>query len=237
MSQIQSYPTQKEPRSENEGVRRKSPQPNNPWQESPELAYGQSVIVVARWILVVTGLFLVIWNPDPLGNLRIQVMTIFVLALMNFYLQAQILMRRKTIAPIVYAASVVDFIVITILIGLNGGFDSNTYVFYFPAILAISVAFETTMAYGFIGIFSSLYFLICLGTGGFEAENFPILIARIVMMVAIAFCGNLFWHIEQNRRDAARKAHQQLLAEVRRGKARQAKRTAKEAHDADSTKS
>ncbi|MCP4357117.1 MAG: hypothetical protein GY796_03750 [Chloroflexi bacterium] len=187
------------------------------FRESSELAYGQSVIVAARWILVVTGLFLILWNPDPLNNLRIQVMTIIMLALMNFYLQTQILMGQKALAPVVYAASIVDFVVITLLIWLNGGFASNTYVFYFPAILAISVAFETAVTIGFVGSAASLYFLLCLGTGAVMADNFPALLSRILMMVAIAFCSNLYWHIERNRRSTAQKAHERLLAEIRRG--------------------
>jgi hypothetical protein len=169
--------------------------------------------------LVVTGLFLILWNPEPLNDLRIQVITIILLALMNFYLQAQILMGQKALAPVVYVASVVDFLVITLLVLLNGGFASNTYVFYFPAILAISVAFETAVTIGLVGSVTAFYLLLCLGTGATTADNFPTLVARLLMMVAIAFCGNLFWHIERKRRQAAVQAHERLLAEVRRPQA------------------
>ena len=226
MSQIQPYSTQKEPRSETQAKKTIS--------ESSELAHGQSVIVVARWILVVTGLFLIIWNPDQLDNLRMQVMTILVLALMNFFLQAQILMGRKTIAPVVYFASMVDFLVITLLVWLTGGFESNTYIFYFPAILAIAVAFDTTLTYGYVSAFAGIYALLCLVTGGADSADFPILVSRILMMVAIAFCGNLYWHIERNRREAAQKAHNRLIAEVRRERPRRASQTeeANNAHTA-----
>lgn len=221
MSQLQQpYPTEKKPQREPEAFKKRpKAQFYTRVMESSELAFGQSVIVSARWILVITGLFLILWNPEPLNDLRIQIVAVILLALMNFYLQAQILMGQKTLTPVVYAASVVDFLVITLLVLLNGGFDSNTYVFYFPAILAISVAFETAVTIGFVGSAASLYFLLCLGTGAAAADNFPTLIARILMMAAIAFCGNLFWHIEHNRRQAAAQAHERLLAEVRREQA------------------
>ena len=219
MSQTQSFPTQNKPQRESEAPQKKKPKQDFKQlvMESSELAYGQSVIVTARWILVITGLFLILWNPDELGNLRIQVITVIVLALMNFYLQAQILTGKKTLTPVVYAASAVDFIVITLLVLLSGGFDSNTYIFYFPAIMAISVAFETAITVGFVGSAAGIYGLICLGTGAITDDNLPALIARILMMTAIAFCGSLYWHIERNRRQAAQTAHEQLLAEVQRG--------------------
>lgn len=188
---------------------------------SSELAYGQSVIVIARWILVVAGLCLILWNPNALSSLRIEVGVVILLALMNFYLQAQILMGRKMLHSVVIAASVVDFLVITALVWLGNGFESNTFVFYFPALLAIAVAFETGLTVTFVGIVVTLYGLICLGTGAMVDDNFSILIIRAIMLVGVAFCGNLFWHIEQDRRNAATQAHQALLAEIERSKSSQ----------------
>ncbi len=219
MSQTHAVPSQTPPKSETSSKKPPKQQSKQHISEDSELAYGQSVIVTARWILVVTGLFLIFWNPDPLSNLRIQVVIVIVLALMNFYLQAQILTGKKTLTPVVYAASAVDFIVITLLVMLNSGFDSNTYIFFFPAILAISVAFETAVTIGFVGSAAGIYTLICLATGAMTDDNLPALIARVLMMTAIAFCGSLYWHIERNRRQAAREAHEQLLAEVQRGHA------------------
>lgn len=234
MSQTQSYPTPNLPQPTSESTRNKKPKSkfDGLVADASELAYGQTVIVTARWILVVTGLFLILWNPDPLFNLRFQVLTIIMLALMNFYLQAQILTGRKTLTPVVYAASVVDFLVITLLIWLNGGFESNTYVFYFPAILAISVAFDSAITIGFVGSAASLYFLLCLATGAITTDNLPVLIARVLMMIAIAFCGNLYWRIERNRREAAQKAHESLLAEVRRRQSVHSPMTTEEANHA-----
>ena len=217
MSQTRTVPSQNPPQPEVENKKKPKSQFKQHVSDDSELAYGQSVIVTARWILVVTGLFLIFWNPDPLSNLRIQVVIVIALALMNFYLQAQILTGKKTLTPVVYASSAVDFLVITLLVMLNGGFDSNTYIFFFPAILAISVAFETAITIGFVGSAAGIYTLICLATGAMAGDNLPALIARVLMMAAIAYCGSLYWHIERNRRQAALEAHEQLVAEVQRG--------------------
>jgi hypothetical protein len=83
-----------------------------------DLAYGQPVIVAVRWLMIISGLVLAIWNVgDNLQELRLSLIAIFLLALTNFYLQAQLLMKKPVIKPVVYASSAVDLI----LISLSGG--------------------------------------------------------------------------------------------------------------------
>jgi hypothetical protein len=125
--------------------------------------YGQSVIVTARWILVVSAFILALWNPGPMGELRIQVLFILLLAVANFYLQAQILMKKPASSSVVYFASAADLAVISIMIILGGGFESNIYVFYFPALLALSVAFSPGATLLFAGGAASFYAFISLG--------------------------------------------------------------------------
>ena len=81
-----------------------------------DLAYGQPVIVAVRWLMIVSGLILAIWNVNNLQELRISVFVIFLLALTNFYLQAQLLMKKQVIKPVVYASSAVDLILISFLV-------------------------------------------------------------------------------------------------------------------------
>ena len=64
-------------------------------ERSEDLAQGQIVIVSARWILVIAGLVLTLWAPDKIGTLRIQLMVLLILAVANFYLHAQLLMRKR----------------------------------------------------------------------------------------------------------------------------------------------
>ena len=48
---------------------------------STELARGQTVIVYARWLLVLVGLLVAVWNPDSLPQLRIQVGVVLTVAI------------------------------------------------------------------------------------------------------------------------------------------------------------
>ena len=63
---------------------------------SQDLAYGQTVLVWARWILIGTGLMLSFWSPTDLTTLQVQLAAIIALAFGNFYLHVQLL--RVTVA-------------------------------------------------------------------------------------------------------------------------------------------
>ncbi len=178
-----------------------------------ELAYGQVVIVTARWILVLAGLLLALWNPSPINELRIQLFVLLLLAFGNFYLHAQLLMRRPTLAAVAYAASAADVVIITILVITNGGFKSGLFIFYFPALLALSVAFPTLMTFFYTATVTGFYFLISVATTS-QLDDFQLILTRLIIFAAVAFCGNLYWRIERGRREAALEGQKALKAQL-----------------------
>ncbi len=188
-------------------------------QDPEDLMYGQSVIVSARWILVVSGLFLALWNPGPMSELRVQILFILLLAVANFYLQAQLLMKKPASSGVVYFASAADLAVISVMVILGGGFESNVYVFYFPALLALSVAFSPASTLLFAGGAAAFYSFISLGSALFGDIDIQVLIARLIMMTAVAVCGQIYWRIERDRRSAAVKARKKLVTQLREAQA------------------
>ena len=188
-----------------------------------ELAHGQIVIVSARWVLVLAGLLLTLWDPGAIGSLRIEILLILLMAVANFYLHAQALMRRPILPQIIYAASAGDLAIVTIFVIMAGGFSSNLYTFYFPAVLAFSVVFPTAITFLYIASTAALYTLISLGSfvvtgvGYSMAENdLQVLVTRLLVLAAIAVCGNIYWRIERDRRLAATEAREELVAEIDR---------------------
>ena len=177
---------------------------------SDDLAHGQVVIITARWILVLAGLLLALWNPGEVLDLRIQVMTILALSGANFYLHSQLLTKRPVLAPVAYAASAADIAVISLIILSQGGFLSNVYVFYFPAVLALSVAFRTEVTFAFAASAIAIYGLIALEAfthpGVPVGEMAIVMVTRMLMLAAVAVCGNAFWRIERDRRRAAQES-------------------------------
>lgn len=172
-----------------------------------DLAYGQPVIVAVRWLMIISGLVLAIWNVVDLQELRIMIFVIFVLAITNFYLQAQLLMKKAVIRPVVYASSAVDLILITFLVAMQGGYDSSIYVYYLPAIAAFSVAFPRWLTGVYVLFLMVAYWIVASISP--DSEQMIILI-RLLMIAAVGFCGSLYLAIERTRRQEASKNKQEL---------------------------
>ena len=162
-------------------------------------AQGQMILVVARWVLVIAGLALVLWNSGPIDTLRFKILFLLLLAGGNFYLGAQVLRRRPMANWIVYAASLADILIISLIIISEGGFDSNTYIFYYPAILAISVAFPVIGTALYAAGAVTIYGLISLVSMSWNEGNFQVLVTRILMIVAVAVIGALYRQMENKR--------------------------------------
>ncbi|HET7338591.1 MAG TPA: hypothetical protein VFK22_03515 [Candidatus Dormibacteraeota bacterium] len=179
---------------------------------SEDLAYGQTVLVWARWILIGTGLLLSFWSPKDLMTLQVQLAAIIALAFGNFYLHVQLLRGHPALDNVVYAASLADITVVTALVLVQNGYPSPVFIFYFAAIVGISVAFPTWMTAGYSALVIGAYGLICASTA--PVEDMPAVFTRLLMIAAVALCGNLFARSEAKRRADAIRIHNEMLDEV-----------------------
>jgi hypothetical protein len=181
-----------------------------------DLEYGQSVLVWARWILIGTGLGLSFWSPTDLLMLQVQLAAIVALAFGNFYLHVQLLRGHPALDNVVYAASLADICVVTALVIVQTGFPSPVFIFYFAAVVGISVAFPTRMTAAYTTLIVGVYGVICLATA--TPADHPAIFTRLLTIAAVAVCGNLFARHEAARRADAVRVHHELLDEVERTK-------------------
>ncbi len=162
---------------------------------------GQGILVAARWILVGAGLLLALWNPEALGELKVEIGLILILAVANFFLHVQMLREQPTQKWVAYLASGADIVAITAIVFVSGGAESGLYTFYFPALIAIAVAFPVgaslVLSAGAIGLYG---LVLSTGMGG---SDDPLLVVRLVMMVAVVACGVVYRNIERERRREA----------------------------------
>jgi hypothetical protein len=182
---------------------------------SEDLVFGQTVLVWARWILIGTGLVLSFWTPRDLLTLQVQLAAIVALAFGNFYLHVQLLRGHAAVDKVVYAASLADICVVTALVLVQGGYSSPVFIFYFAAVVGISVAFPTVLTAGYTLLVIGIYGVVCLATA--TSGDYPAVFTRLLMIGAIAVCGNLFARNESHRRAEAIRIHQELLDETEQG--------------------
>ncbi len=178
---------------------------------SNELTQGQTIIVLARWIMILAGLCFVLWLPSPLPQLRFKLMFLLTLAAGNFYLCAQLLKRQPAMPLVVLLASLADILVINAIVLSEGGLNSVTFIFYFPAMLAISVAFPTALSYFYASGILGSYIFLSLVTNTFTSDNLQILVIRLLMLTAVAVCGNLYWRQESRRQAVPEQAKRVVL--------------------------
>ena len=167
-------------------------------KDAQDLMDGQGILVTARWILVGAGLLLALWNPDALGELKVEIGLILALAVANFFLHVQMLREQPPQKWVAYLASGADIVAITAIVFVSGGADSGLYTFYFPALIAIAVAFPVgaslALSAGAIGLYG---LVLTTGMGG---SDDPLMVVRLVMMVAVVVCGTVYRNIERERR-------------------------------------
>ena len=170
-------------------------------KDAQDLMDGQGILVTARWILVGAGLLLALWNPDALGELKVEIGLILTLAVANFFLHVQMLREQPPRRWVAYLASGADILAITAIVFVSGGAESGLYTFYFPALIAIAVAFPVgaslVLSAGAIGLYG---LVLATGMGG---SDDPLLVVRLVMMVAVVVCGVVYRNIERERRREA----------------------------------
>jgi hypothetical protein len=179
---------------------------------SEDIAYGQTVLVWARWILIGTGLLLSFWSPKDLPTLQVQLAAIIALAFGNFYLHVQLLRGHPALDNVVYGASLADIAVVTALVVVQNGYPSPVFIFYFAAIVGISVAFPTWMTIGYTSLVIGIYGFLCVASA--PVEDLPAVFTRLLMIAAVALCGNVFARSEAKRRADAIRIHAETLDEV-----------------------
>jgi membrane-associated HD superfamily phosphohydrolase len=176
------------------------PTPINPLAES------QMVIIIARFVLVAACLLLILMDARTAKTVtfavsRFEIIVVMLLAVSNFYLVSQVMTKRKTQELVLYGMSLADLAVISMVVIAQGGFSSGTYIFYFPAMLSFALAFPTMELYLFLAGTVSIYSFIGLVSIG-DVNNLEILMIRVLMLTAVAVCGNRFAQIERSRRAA-----------------------------------
>jgi hypothetical protein len=171
-----------------------------PLEAQADLDNGQVVIVTARWLLIIVGLFLLILRPTgSVEELRVQIAMLLVLGLVNFVLLARLLRDRPLLPHVAYAASALDLVVVTVLVLSQGG-DSPTFVLYFPALVALSVAFKPMVMIEYALVTAAVYGVIAAGRIPAQLDRGPIVLTRMLMLSAVAFCGGVYWFVEHDRR-------------------------------------
>jgi hypothetical protein len=173
--------------------------------EQEDLFFGQSVILWARWSVIVAGTVLVLWTST---NVALLTQTIpFFLALMaiNFFLHGRYVMGSPLNRIAVTIASVVDLILITAIVVLwpgSRGLQNQFFVLYLPVVFAFALVFTRKVEAAYTVLAILMYTGACVLTGtvpfdlGNDDKN---LVMRLIVIAAMGFLGNYYFRIQRDR--------------------------------------
>ena len=174
----------------------------------------QRVAVVVRWFLLATWLVLLNYRPDldMIALLPLNIMGM-ALALLNGYLHWRIIKDRPISARYVIAMGVIELSIITAGIGLNNRFDNTFFVFYYPALLGISLVFSSRrLSFTMVSLVAVAYATVSLTLQpgvDFQLAGEKTLLVRIATLFAVVAAANLMTRIERTRRLQAVQAERQ----------------------------
>jgi len=158
-----------------------------------DVFFGQTVILWARWSVIVAGIVLVLWTSTTITHLTETVPFFLALMAMNFFLHGRYVMGSPLNRTVVVAASVADLVLITAIVvfwpgatGLNNQF----FVLYYPVVFAFALVFPRVIEAAYTVLAIVAYAAVCLILSGPAlfadgAVNLKTLMMRLIVMAAM----------------------------------------------------
>jgi hypothetical protein len=173
--------------------------------EQEDVFFGQTVIVWARWAVIVAGIALVLWTSTSVSLLSSTMPFFLVLMAVNFFLHGRYVMGSPLNRTAVTAASVVDLVLITAIVVLwpgSHGLKNEFYVLYFPVVFAFALVFTRRIEVAYTGLAMLAYALACVLTGTVPFDlgsEDKVLVMRLIVIAAMGFLGNYYFRIQRDR--------------------------------------
>jgi len=172
-----------------------------------DVFFGQTVILWARWSVIVAGIVLVLWTSTTISHLTQTVPFFLALMAMNFFLHGRYVMGSPLNRTAVMAASFVDLVLITAIVALwpgshQQGLNNQFFVLYFPVVFAFALVFTRRIEAAYTVIAMAAYVAACAFTGTLPFDlggDDKTLVMRLVVIAAMGFLGNYYFRIQRDR--------------------------------------
>src|SRR5579859_6477776 len=170
-----------------------------------DVFFGQTVIVWARWSVIVAGIVLVLWTSKDVGHLMVTMPFFLVLMAMNFFLHGRYVMGSPLNRVIVTVASVVDLVLITAIVVFwpgSSGANNQFFVLYFPVVFAFALVFTRRVEVAYTVLAMVAYAGACVLTRTAPLDLGTVdktIVMRLIVIAAMGFLGNYYFRIQRDR--------------------------------------
>src|SRR5216683_2138772 len=163
-----------------------------------DVFFGQSVILWARWSVILAGAVLVLWTSTTVQQLTRTFPFFLVLMAMNFFLHGRYVMGSPLNRSVVVAASIADLLLITAIVVFwpgSVGLKNQFFVLYYPVVFAFALVFPRAIEAAYTALAILAYATACfvLGTVSFAngALDLKVLLMRLIVIAAMGFLGKI----------------------------------------------
>jgi hypothetical protein len=186
-----------------------------------DVFFGQSVILWARWSVILAGAVLVLWTSTTVDQLTRTFPFFLALMAMNFFLHGRYVMGSPLNRTVVVAASLADLVLITAIVDFwpgPVGLNNQFFVLYYPVVFAFALVFPRAIEAGYTALAILAYATACFVTGTVSlangANDLKTLLMRVIVIAAMGFLGNYYFRIQRERLRRASQGKPSALAEL-----------------------
>ena len=161
--------------------------------------HGLILIITARWVLVLVGLVLTLYRAEDLFEMELSILVILGLAVGNFFLHVSTVTARPIQRYYIYAATVGDVAVISTIVAMTSDNGANSFVFYYPAVLAYTLVFASRISWLFTAGVVAAYSFVAFPTLILPDADIDIFVVRLLTLVAMASLATMYQQVERRR--------------------------------------
>lgn len=178
-------------------------------EAAEDLFFGQLVIIIARWALIVACAALVLWTATDEWQLVSSILPVVALMAVNFFLHGRYLLERPANRVMAIVATLLDLVVVTaVIVAWPGprGLESQFFVLYYPLLMAFAFVFPPALSSGYTALALAAYAGACLAVDASflnDAGTVELLVQRLTTLGAVGGLSTYYWRVQRARRRAA----------------------------------
>ncbi len=173
--------------------------------DQEDLFFGQTVLLWARWSVIVAGIALVLWTSNSIAYLTVTMPFFLVLMAVNFFLHGRYVTGNPLNRTVVMVASAIDLILITAIVIFwpnQHGLNNQFFVLYLPVVFAFALVFTRRIEVVYTGLAMLAYAGACLVTRTVPLDlghEDKVLVMRLIVIATMGFLGNYYFRIQRAR--------------------------------------
>lgn len=173
--------------------------------DQEDLFFGQTVLLWARWSVIVAGIVLALWTSTDVNLLERTIPFFLVLMAVNFFLHGRYVTGNPLNRTVLMVASVIDLTLITAIVIFwpgHHGLDNQFFVLYLPVVFAFALVFTRRIEVIYTGLAMLAYAVACIVTVTVPVNFGPedkILVMRLIVIATMGFLGNYYFRIQRIR--------------------------------------